>query len=61
LVTPNQARVAQPRYYISRRIPFRVQGTSRFSRERYSRHDVRKSFAVVTAAGHYVDALFINT
>lgn len=31
LVTPNQARVAQPRYYISRRIPFRVQGTSRLS------------------------------
>lgn len=29
---PNQARAAQPRYYISRRIPFRVQGERLVSR-----------------------------
>jgi len=50
---PNQARAAQPRYYISRRIPFRVQeGDSLVSREPATSmltcHGVRKSFVVVT-------------
>lgn len=46
--------MGHPRYYTSR---------NSFPRWRaaYGGRDARKSFATVTAGGHYVDALFINT